>query len=64
MLNKYTKNFDEIKEQILFIIEDENEGKNVIMGKYFMRFRFKTNDNLVYNQKINVPVISVNSVFE
>ena len=31
-----------------------------------MRFRFKTNDNLVYNQKINVPVcvISISSVFE
>ena len=26
------------------------------MGKDFMRFKFKTDDNLVYNQKINVPV--------
>ena len=31
-----------------------------------MRFRFKTNDNLVYNKKINVPVcvISISSVFQ
>ena len=26
------------------------------MGKDFMRFRFKTNDRLSYNEKINVPV--------
>ena len=60
MLDKYTKIIDEIKEQILFIIEDENEGKHFIMGKDFMRFRFKTNNNLVYNQKINVPVCNIN----
>ena len=66
MLDKYTKITDEIKEQILFIIEEENEDKNFIMGKDFMRFRFKANDNLVYNQKINVPVcvISISSAFE
>ena len=66
MLDKYTNIIGEIEEQILFIIEDENEGKNFIMGKDFMRFRFKTNDNLVYNQKINVPVcvISISSVSE
>ena len=66
MLDKYTKIIDEIKEQILFITEDENEGKNFIIGKDFMRFRFKTNDNLVYNKKNNVLVcaISISSVFE
>ena len=34
------------------------------MGKDFMRFRFKTNDKLPYNQEINVPVcvISISSV--
>ena len=55
----------------MFIIEDENEGKNFIMGKDFMRFRFydfmiNTNDNLVYNQKINVPVcvMSIGTVSE
>ena len=64
MLKKYTEIIDEIKDQILFIIEDED--KNFIMGKDFTRFRFKTNDSLHYNQKINVPVcvISINSVFE
>ena len=62
MLDKYVKIIDEIKDQILFITEDEN----FIMGKDFMRFRFKTNYKLPYNQKINVPVcvISISSVFE
>ena len=36
------------------------------MGKDFMRFRFKTDDNLVYNLKINIPVcvISLSSVMQ
>ena len=36
------------------------------MGKDFLRFRFKTNDNLPYNIKIDVPicVISINSLLE
>ena len=36
------------------------------MGKDFKRFRFKTNDDLPYDTKINVSVcvISLNSVFE
>ena len=62
MLKNYTKIFDEIKDQLLFIVEDDL----CIMGKDFMRFKFKTNDNLPYNQKIYVKVcaISTNSVFE
>ena len=53
MLDKYTKIIDGIKEEILFI---EDKGKEFIMSKDFMRFKFKTYDNLVHNQKINVPV--------
>ena len=36
------------------------------MGKDFMRFKFKTNDNLSYNEKVNVKVylISISSVLE
>ena len=66
MLNKYVKIIDEIKDQVLFIIDDKNEDRKFIMGKDFTRFKFKTNDNLPYNQKINVPVcvISLSSVFE
>ena len=53
MLDKYVKIIDEIKEEILFV---EDRGKEFIMAKDFMRFKFKTDDNLLYNQKINVPV--------
>ena len=49
MLDKYVKIIDEIKDQVLFIIDDENEVEIFIMGKDFMRFRFKPNDNLHYN---------------
>ena len=38
MLDKYVKIIDEIKEQILFITEDENEGKNFIMGKDLINY--------------------------
>ena len=66
MLDKYVKIIDEIKDQVLFIIDDENEVEIFIMGKDFMRFRFKPNDNLHCNSKINVAVfvISISSVFE
>ena len=62
MLEKYVKIIDEIKDQILFI----TEYISFIIGKDFMRFRFKTNDNLPYNQKIDVAVcvISISSVFK
>ena len=46
----------------MFIVEDDS----FIMDKDFMRFKFKINDKLPYNQKINVPVclISLSWVFE
>ena len=36
------------------------------MGKDFMRFRFKTDDKLVYNQEINISVcvISISSMLK
>ena len=62
MLKNYTNIKDEIKDQILFIIEDDS----FIMGKDFMRFKLKTNNELPYNKKIDVAVcvISLSSVFE
>ena len=42
ILDKYVKIINEIKHQILFIIEDED----------FMRFKFETDDNQKINQKI------------
>ena len=54
---------DKIKEKILFLA-DKLEAKILMMGKDFMRFKFKTDDELVYNQEINIPVcvISISGV--
>ena len=62
MLKNYTTITDELKDQILFIVED----KLFVLGKDFTRFKFKTDDKLPYNKKINaaVCVISLGSVFE
>ena len=55
-LVNYKKIIDEIKEQILFITEDNL----FIMGKDFMRIKFKPSDKLPYNKKINVAVCNIN----
>ena len=62
MLDKYTKIINEIKDQTLSIIDD-----NIfVMGKYFTKIKFETDDNLPYNQKTNVKVcvISLSCVFK
>ena len=60
MLNRYVQVTDKIKEEVLSFIDDNL----FILCKDFMRFRFKTNDKLPYNQKINalLCVISISSV--
>ena len=65
ILDDYIKVIDEIKEEVLSFT-DEFEDELFVMGRDFMRFRFKTDDKLVYNQKINVPVcvISISSVYK
>ena len=65
MLDDYLKVIDGIKEEVLSFT-DEFEDEIFIMGKDFMRFKFKTNDKLPYNQKINVPVcvVSVSSMIK
>ena len=62
MLDKYVKIINELKDQILFIVDDDL----FVIGKDFMRFRLETDDKLHYNKKINVAVcvISISSVFE
>ena len=62
MLNNYASIVDKLKEDFL---EDVEEEDSLFMwGEDFMRFRFKTDDNLVYSKKINIPVcvISLNSI--
>ena len=65
MINNYVKTADQVKEDILSWI-DEFEDDSFNLGSDFMRFRFRTDNNLVYNQKIDVKVcvISLSSVIK
>ena len=61
MLDNYVKVIDQLKEEVLPFV-NELEGDDLfIMGKGFMRLRFKTDDKFVYNQKINIPVCVISS---
>ena len=52
MLDNYVSIVDQLKEEILSFEDDYY----FVMDSDFMRFRFKTDDNLVYNKKSNIPV--------
>ena len=55
MLNRYAEVIDRIKKKYCLSF-DEYEDNLFIICKDFMRFKFKTDDKLPYNQKINIPV--------
>ena len=57
MLNDYVKVTDEIKEEVSSFNDELEENDLFIMSKDFMRFKFKTDDKLVYNQEINIPSV-------
>ena len=65
MISIYGKIFKQLEDEIFSFI-DEFEDKKFIFGGIFMRIRFKTDDNLVYNEKINIPVcvISLSNIIE
>ena len=48
ILKNYTKIIGELKDQILFITEENS----FVMGKDFKRVKFKTSDDLPFNKKI------------
>ena len=66
MISKYVGIIDQIKEEVLSWVNDEEEDEEFILGKDFMRFKFRNDDNLVYYEKINIPVavISLSSAIE
>ena len=51
--------------EIFSFIDEFKDEKNFFEGD-FSKFRFKTDDNLVYDEKINIPVcvISLSSVIK
>ena len=60
MINNYFKIIDQIGEQITSWIDEFKLRSDI------MKFKFRTYDNLVYNEKINIPifVISLSSVIK
>ena len=65
MISNYSKIIKQLENEILSYI-DKFEDEEFVFGGNFTRFRFKIDDNLVYNEKINIPVcvISLSSVIK
>ena len=63
MLDNYVSIIDQIKEAVLSF---EYGDDLFIMDSDFTRFRFKTDGDLIYNKKINIPVcvISLSSIIK
>ena len=52
MLDNYVSIIDQLEEELLSFQDEEY----LVMDKPFMRFKFRTNDQLVYKQKTNIPI--------
>ena len=65
MISNYGKIIKQLEDEIFSYI-DEFEDEEFVFEGNFSRFRFKFDDNLVYNEKINIPVclISLSSVIK
>ena len=65
IINNYGRIIRQIEDEIFSYI-DEFEDEDFIFGGDSKKFRFKTDDNLVHNEKINIPVcvISLRSVIK
>ena len=64
IINNHLQIIDQIKGEIISWVDDEEEDDLFNLANDFMRFRFRADDNLVYNRKIIVEVceISLSSV--
>ena len=62
MINNYLRIIDQIKEEMISWTDEENFDFN----DDFLKFKFRTGDNLVYNEIINISVcvISLSSVIK
>ena len=61
MLENYLNIFDNIAEQIELMVDD-----NIQHNKDLLKVKFKTNDDLPFNEEINIHVcgINVSSIFK
>ena len=56
MINNYFKIIDQIGEEITSWIDELEEDDSFRLRSDIMKFKFRIDDNLVYNEKINIPV--------
>ena len=65
MISNYVEIIRHLEDEIFSYI-DEFEDVNIIFGGDSARFKLKTDHNLVYDEKINIPVcvISLSSVIK
>ena len=65
MMKNYGKIIKQTENEI-FSFTDEFEDENFISNGSFIRLRFKTDDNLVYNKRTNFPicVMSLTSIIK
>ena len=63
MISNYNKIIKQLEDEIFSYI-DEFEDEEFVFADNSIGFRFKTDDSLVYNKIINIPVciISLNSI--
>ena len=63
MINNYFKTIDQLKEEVISWTDEED---SFTLNDDFLKFKFRTNDNLIYNEKINIPfcVISLGSIIK
>ena len=62
-INIYLKIIKQLHDEIFYFI-DEFEDEKFFFDGDSSKFRFKTNDNLVYDENIPVCVISLSSVIK
>ena len=60
MMKNYGKIIRQVENEIFSFI-DEFEDEEFNFNGSFVRFRFKTDDNLVYNKRINIPLCIISS---
>ena len=49
MINNYVKIIDQQEKEVLSFVDEFEEDEILYLGADFMRFKFRTDDNLVYN---------------
>ena len=66
VINNYVKITDQINYEITSWIDELEKDDSFRLGDDFMKFKFRTDDNLPYIEKINIPIclISLSSVIK